>query len=211
MLRRLTVFLVLLAVLGAGCNSGFRTKERVRADLLSYLQKAGFNTQTLVVEVTQVSFDRNVAHLTVAFRPPGATNIHDSMTMNYTMELRGGHWQVTGRADSQGHGMGQGMAQGGQLPAGHPAVTGPGGSGMPGQGAGQPMQLPEGHPALESMPPATPQGQQLPPGHPKVANPTPTGAPRSKLDWRGGEYNNHKSPQLLAREIPGYSPTGLSG
>lgn len=204
-----------LAVWEAGCNSGLKSKERVRADLLAHLQKAGFNTQTLVVEITQLQFAGNVAHLAVSFRPPGSGNVHDAMTMNYTMELRDGHWTVTGRGDSQGHGMGQGMPGaagdgGAPLPSGHPAVSGQSGAGMmPGQGMGQPMQLPEGHPSLQSMPPATPPAQSTPPGHPKTVNPPPAAgsAPRSSLDQRGRGGNL----PLLARELPVRTRTGLAG
>lgn len=190
-----------------------KTKEKVREDLMTHLRKAGFNTQTLEVDVTKVAFEKNVAHASVSFRPRGSTNIHDSMVMNYTMEIRDGHWLVTGRADSSGHGMGQTMARAGQagaLPAGHPQVSTQDGLGAPAPGTQPQFNLPPGHPALQSMPPANNATQPLPPGHPQFGPPAqstapstpPTGTPQSSL----------ASPRdaLLAGEFPPFWPTGLA-
>jgi len=192
-----------------------KTREKVREDLMTHLQKAGFNTQTLEVDVMKVTFEKNVAHASVSFRPRGATNIHDSMVMNYTMEIRDGHWMVIGRSDSSGHGMGQAMAAAGQagaVPAGHPQVSGQSGMGAPSAGAPPQFDLPPGHPALESMPPASNAAQPLPPGHPNVAkpahSPAPTGTPQSSLtpNSRLGSWNHLR----LAATFPGARPTGLA-
>jgi hypothetical protein len=192
-----------------------KTREKVREDLMTHLQKAGFTTQTLEVDVMKVTFEKNVAHASVSFRPRGATNIHDSMVMNYTMEIRDGHWMVIGRSDSSGHGTGQAMAgagQAGALPAGHPQVSAQGGMGVPAAGAPPQFDLPPGHPALESMPPASSAAQPLPPGHPNVAKPAqsaaPSGTPQSSLtpNYRLGSSNH----LVLGAAFPAALPTGLA-
>jgi len=147
---------------------------------MTHLQNAGFNTQTLEVDVTRVTFEKNLAHASVSFRPRGSSNIHDSMVMNYSMEIRDGHWVVTGRSDSGGHGTGLSMAgagPGSALPAGHPQVSTLDGMGAPGAGTQPQFNLPPGHPALESMPPATNSAPPLPPGHPNFAKPAQATAP----------------------------------
>jgi hypothetical protein len=131
----------------AGCGPNINTKEKVREDLLTHLQKAGLDTRALDIDITHLTFDRNKAQAAVSFRPKGVTSVHDGMTMNYTLESRDGHWIVIGRADSQGHGASQapsGVHGGGNLPPGHPQI-------QPGDGS------------------PTPAVKPLPPGHPKVS------------------------------------------
>jgi hypothetical protein len=170
-----------------------KTKEKVREGLMTHLQNAGFNTQTLNVDLTKVTFEKNIARASVSFRPRGSTNIHDSMIMNYTMELRDGHWIVTGRADSGGHAAGQSMAGAGQaFPAGHPPLSAQSGMGAPAAGTQPQFDLPPGHPALESMPPANSPSQPLPPGHPqfaKPAQPTPPSTPPQSRLHPGYEFD----------------------
>jgi hypothetical protein len=151
-LRRLSPVIAPIAVavcLLAGCGPDINTKEKVREDLLTHLQKAGLDTKALDIDITRLTFDKNKAQAAVSFRPKGVTSVHDGMTMNYTLESRDGHWVVIGRADSKGHGASQ-------APSGH---------GAPGGG-----NLPPGHPQIqpgESSPPAV--VKPLPPGHPKVS------------------------------------------
>jgi hypothetical protein len=159
----------------AACGPNIKTKEKVREDLLTHLQKAGLDTKALEIDITQVTFDKNQAHAAVSFRPKGVTSVHDGMMMSYTLESRDGHWVVTGRADSQGHGSSRPPAENGtsgapNLPPGHPPM---GGLAAPnGSPNGQnPSQLPPGHPQVQpgqgSAPPAG--AKPLPPGHPKVS------------------------------------------
>lgn len=118
------------------------------------------------IDVSQVTFDKDHARAAVSFRPKGATNIHDGMTMNYTMKSQNGHWVVIGRADSQGHGdpqsLGGAGSAGGGLPEGHPQITSPDDTGSP--------PLPPGHPQIPGGSAAPSDGvKALPPGHPKIS------------------------------------------
>jgi hypothetical protein len=200
-IQRLILPTAILVCLATGCSSGMKTKEKVREGLMTHLQNAGFNTRTLEVDVAKVTFEKNLAHASVSFRPLGSTNIHDAMVMNYAMEIRDGHWVVTGRSDSGGHGMGQAMAgagPGGALPAGHPQVSTRDGMGGPAVGTQPQINLPPGHPSLDSMPPANTSAQPLPPGHPNFAKPAPSTAPATPS---GTPQSRLKSPGL---ERPGY-------
>jgi hypothetical protein len=150
--------LALLLGLLAGCGSDVKTKERVESDLKTHLEKVGLDVNRLDVSVTEVTFDKDTARATVAFNPKGASNIHDGIVMHYLLEDKGGHWVVTGRSDSQGHGMG-GPSASPSLPAGHPPM-----------GGDTPMAnptMPPGHPPVPGSPSPS-DSQALPPGHPKV-------------------------------------------
>jgi hypothetical protein len=181
-LRRLNpVFASVLAAFGlvllASCGPNIQTKEKVREDMLAHLQKAGLQTNAMDIDVTQVTFDKNRAHATVSFRMKGASNIHDGMTMNYTLESRDGHWVVIGRADSQGHGSSVPRADlNGRLPPDHPplgALSAPKGMGVAPSGMGAPSDikpLPPGHPAVGDPGAPTPSDvKPLPPGHPNAS------------------------------------------
>ncbi|MGA7414485.1 MAG: hypothetical protein WBW33_28710 [Bryobacteraceae bacterium] len=157
--------LTLLLGILAGCGSDIKTRDHVQSDLRTHLQKVGLDVDRLDVSVTAVAFDKNTAHATVTFSPKGAANVHDGITMNYTLEAKDGHWVVVGRADSQGHGMG-GPSSNPNLPAGHPPM----GPGTPFGDPKMPSQqqpLPPGHPQVQGTPSPS-NGQALPPGHPKV-------------------------------------------
>ena len=156
----LTVFLGILA----GCGSNIKTKERVQSDLKTHLEKVGLDVNRLDVSVTEVAFDKNMAHATVTFSPKGATNVHDGILMHYTFEDKDGHWVVVGRGDSQGHGMG-GPSGNPNIPADHPAL-GPD-TPMANPQMPPPQSLPPGHPQVQAAPSPS-NSQTLPPGHPKV-------------------------------------------
>jgi hypothetical protein len=124
-----------------------QTKEQVRSDLVDYLSgKVGLDMKGLDVDVSKVTFAGNQAHATVSFREKNNRAIDSGMVMQYTLEPKDGHWVVTGRADSQGHGFG-GTAADQTLPPGHPPVQ------------QSPRQLPPGHPSVDKMDAAAPAGE----------------------------------------------------
>jgi hypothetical protein len=102
--------------------------------------------KVLDVDVTKVTFSDGQAHATVSFHQKNDPSINGGMEMLYTLGQKSGHWVVTGRADSHGHGF-SGSANGQGLPSGHPPL----------------QQVPPGHPSVDKMqstpPSADSQGQ----------------------------------------------------
>jgi hypothetical protein len=136
----------------AACTKDIQTTEAVRQAILDYLRartaEIGIDMNNIDVKVTSVSFEQDVARVSVAFVPkngPGGAG----MAMNYVLDRKGDKWAVRGRQSdpSNPHGGGQALPgtqalPGGQMPPGHPGV---GGQSPPGQPAGQ---LPPGHPSV---------------------------------------------------------------
>ena len=120
------VALLLAALVLAGCSDHLKTKEKVQEAILHRLETStGLDMKSLDVNTTSVTFDKNMAHATVAFHPKGDPNVNSGMVMKYTLEDRDGKWVVVNVADSQGHGMtGHGASSQTDLPPGHPPVTG---------------------------------------------------------------------------------------
>lgn len=142
---RLAFASLLLGLVFLSCGSGMQSKEKVRADLTEYLStKVGLDMKALDVDVTKVTFEDGKAHATVSFHQKNNPAIDSGMVMQYTLAPKGGHWVVTGRADSQGHGF-SGSANDQSLPQGHPPL----------------QQLPPGHPSVDKMQssPAEPPSQ----------------------------------------------------
>lgn len=129
-----------LAVFLTGCGQDIQNKEAVKKGVIEYLTKrqgqTGLNMDSMNVEVSSVTFRKDEAQATVSFAPkqggPGG------MSMSYTLERKGDHWEVKGRSAAPGnvHGGGDVMpgaggpaggtappAAGGALPADHPPVT----------------------------------------------------------------------------------------
>jgi hypothetical protein len=79
--------------------------------------------------------------------------------MNYTLERQGNEWHIKSRAQSE---LQKHAAQAPQAPA-----DGGAGSMQPPPGAAQ-GQLPPGHPSMSGGSAGASSGQQLPPGHPPV-------------------------------------------
>lgn len=117
-----TLGLLAGVVLLAGCNRGVESKEAVRQAVIDHLAKrAGLNVSSMQIDVSAVSFRKDEADATVVFRAKGG-DAGQSMTMNYTLERKGGRWVVKGRAEGgTPHGAGV-QAPGGQMPEGHPPV-----------------------------------------------------------------------------------------
>ena len=123
-MKRLALWVAVLAL--AGCNRGIESKEAVRQAIIDHLSKrSDLNIGSMNVEVTSVSFKPNEAVAMVAFSPRG-TAAGQGMSMRYTLEKQGSQWVVKGRADSgqEPHGAGPPPAPSGDLPAGHPPVSG---------------------------------------------------------------------------------------
>ena len=117
-------------ILVAGCNRGLESKEAIRQAVIDHLAtRSNLNVASMQVEVTSVSFREDGADATVSFRAKGA-DAAAGMTMNYALEKKGNRWVVKSRRETGAtpHGsmedaMPEGMPSG-ELPAGHPPVTG---------------------------------------------------------------------------------------
>ncbi|HEX4170734.1 MAG TPA: hypothetical protein VHZ55_35185 [Bryobacteraceae bacterium] len=153
---RLAAALLLFTGFLASCRNDLQSKEKVQAAILARLQKStGLDLNSLDVNTTSVSFDRNLAYATVAFHPKGDPSVNSGMVMKYTLEQRDGQWAVVKVGDSQGHGL-----QG-------PGMTGHGGAGAD--------QLPPGHPPLDG---AAPDGGRLNPHASGTGQESPNGQVR---------------------------------
>jgi hypothetical protein len=108
----------------AGCIRAVESKEAVLQAVLDHLAKrADLNLSSMQVDVVAVSFRQNEADATVAFRAKGSQG-GPSMTMNYTLEKKAGHWVVKGRTETGGTPHGAAGQTPGGLPSGHPQVGG---------------------------------------------------------------------------------------
>lgn len=121
---RVLCLMVGIVLLG-GCNRGVENKEAVRQAVIDHLaNRAGLNVASMQVDVSAVSFRKDEADATVVFRSKGG-DPGQSMTMNYTLERKGGRWVVKGRSESgMPHGAAGTPPPGGQMPQGHPPVGG---------------------------------------------------------------------------------------
>lgn len=93
---------------------------------LANQQKAtGLDLQNMDVTTTNVTFDNNQAHATVAFHLKGDPNLTSGMTMQYTLQAENGKWVVTKVGNSSGHSMmnPMGGGTGTTLPPGHPSIN----------------------------------------------------------------------------------------
>lgn len=127
-----------VAILLVSCGNDLKSKEKVQAAILDRLEnKTGLDLKALDVSTTSLSFEKNLAYATVAFHPKGDTSVSHGMEMKYTLEERGGKWQVVNVADPHGNGTKPPSGMDNQLPPGHPAVedVNPGGMGKGQAGA----------------------------------------------------------------------------
>jgi hypothetical protein len=138
----------------ASCSKDIQNEEAVRQGVLDYLRgrtaQIGIDMNNIDVKVTSVSFEKDVARTSVAFTPkngPGG----GGMSMSYVLDRKGEKWVVRGRQSDPANPHG-----GGQVLPG--VQGGPGADGVP-RG-----ELPPGHPGVSGQAP----GGQLPPGHPSV-------------------------------------------
>lgn len=118
-----TPSLFVVVVFLAACSKDIQNTEAVRQGVVDYLQQrtgeTGLDVNSLVVTVSSVSFEQDVARATVAFSPKSAPGV-TGMSMNYVLDRKGDKWVVKGRQINPGtpHGAEQ-------MPPGHP-TTGPG-------------------------------------------------------------------------------------
>jgi hypothetical protein len=122
-LRRLAALLGAMVLLAA-CGQNIKSKEKVQEAILNRLKtNSGLNLETLDVTTTAVSFEKNIAHATVAFHPKNDSRVNSGMVMTYTLENRGGKWAVVKVGDSHGRSLSGEEPRGAeQLPPGHPPV-----------------------------------------------------------------------------------------
>ncbi len=116
----------------ASCSRGIETKEAVRQGIIDHLStQTGLNVNAMQIDVTSLSFRKDEADATVAFRPKGSSGTSAGMTMGYTLERKGNRWVVKGRRDAAGspHGGGGEMPMAkpadpnSPLPPGHPSTS----------------------------------------------------------------------------------------
>lgn len=118
------------------CARDIQNQAAVKQGVLDYLNQrqaqTGLDMKLMQVDVTSVTFQKDTALATVAFRPKSGAGPGEAMQMSYTLERKGDKWVVKNRAQQGGanpHGSdnlllpppaaGQGTPQ---MPAGHPPV-----------------------------------------------------------------------------------------
>jgi len=142
----------------AGCSRhNIDTLDAVKQGVIRDISKS-VNVAAMDVNVVSVSFRDKEADAVVSFAPKGGTAAQ-GLTMNYTLERQGNEWHIKSRAQSE---LQKHAAQAQQTPA-----DGGAGSIQPAPGAAQ-GQLPPGHPPLSGGSAGASGGQQLPPGHPPL-------------------------------------------
>lgn len=124
MVSRPFAALLVAIVLLAACGPNIKSKEKVQEAIVNRLEtNSGLDLRKLDITTTNVSFDKNMAYATVAFRQKGDSSLRSGMVMTYTLENRGGKWAVVKVGDSHGRSMaGQSPTAAGGLPPGHPPL-----------------------------------------------------------------------------------------
>lgn len=143
-MKRLALLTVCVSLLAA-CSRNIQTTEAVHDGVVAYLSgiasKTGLDMNSMQVDVTAVSFQRDEARATVSIRPKSVQN-SAGMQIVYTLDRKGDKWVVRGPGEASGsaHGAPPPITdEKAPLPAGHPPV---GGSAPPSG------TLPEGHPPI---------------------------------------------------------------
>jgi hypothetical protein len=119
-----------MLVLAACSRKNIENKEAIRQAVIEYLTsrqaQTGLDMSTMDVNVTAMTFERDTARATVAFK---IKNSDAGMNLNYTLDRKGDKWVVQARQDNgKGHGVvlpeGSADDKAGSeaLPPGHPAV-----------------------------------------------------------------------------------------
>jgi hypothetical protein len=113
---------VAAGLLLAACGRNINNTEAVRQGVVDYLNsrqsQTSLDMNAMQVDVTSVSFSKDEAHATVAFRLKNSSSPGEAMSMNYTLERKGGKWVVKNRREAgSGHG---GMPETPAMPPGHP-------------------------------------------------------------------------------------------
>ena len=129
--------LVAAALLLAACaRKNIENKDAIRQAVVEYLSanqaKTGLDMSAMDVDVTAMTFERDTARATVAFK---VKNGDAGMQFNYTLDRQGDKWVVKPNPDAAAHGAalpgntmpgnndsGTDPLPAGQLPPGHPAI-----------------------------------------------------------------------------------------
>lgn len=111
-----------------GCAGDLQTKDAVRQAVIDHLSARkglDLDLSAMVVDVTSVMFRADEAEATVAFRPRGGSASGGDMQMRYTLARNGSRWVVKSKAGGE-HGAASPppAASGGELPPGHPPMSG---------------------------------------------------------------------------------------
>ena len=118
----------LLCALLCACSRDIQNSDAVRAGVIEYLtsnqSKIGLDPNLMQIDVTTVSFQKDQARATVAFRPKQGGDGAAPMMMGYALDRKGNKWVVRGRLENgmNPHGADPNAAPQGQLPPGHPPV-----------------------------------------------------------------------------------------
>jgi hypothetical protein len=77
-------------------------KEAVRQGVIDFLKLKGAlqPEDTLKIEITNLTFQRDEAHATVSFEAP-STRTEGGMLIDYVLQRKGDRWVVTGRQDAR--------------------------------------------------------------------------------------------------------------
>lgn len=125
--------LLALAAILAACSKNIQNTEAVRSAVLDYLAsrsgQTGLNMAQMQVDITAVSFEKDVARTTISIKPKSATS---GMTMSYTLDRSGDKWVVRPSANPHPGAMPEGamppgtkappIPPGASMPAGHPPI-----------------------------------------------------------------------------------------
>jgi hypothetical protein len=99
------------ALMLAGCTKNIQNPEAVKQGVMDYLKERastmGLNMGAMDANVTSVSFEKDVAHASVAFVVKGAPG-GGGMSMDYVLDRKGDKWVVRGRQVSPGNAHGAG-------------------------------------------------------------------------------------------------------
>jgi hypothetical protein len=137
---RISLYVLAAALLLASCNRAPESKDAVRAAVMDHLAKnTGLDVSSMTVDVGDVKFEGDKAMAAVSFRPKSSPDA--GMTMNYSLERRGGKWVVAKRPEGGGHGGGMPPPQPGtEMPSGQPPAGADKGAAS--------SELPAGHPPV---------------------------------------------------------------
>jgi hypothetical protein len=130
-----------------GCGKNINNKEAVKAAIVKRVAKTGFDTSSMQVNVTNVSFHDQDAVATVAFVPSGGAP-QSAVTFKYNLHRQNDEWVATG------------LAQGGTNMPAHAGAA---------SGGEAPADTTHGVPV--PMPAPGDTAKPLPPGHPPVGQP----------------------------------------
>jgi hypothetical protein len=119
--------LLVAVLLLSACAHDINNKDALRAAIVEHLtarqEKTGLSMASFDIEIGSMSFQKDQATATVAFKPKAGG---EGMQMPYAFERKGDKWIVKSRLESGpgGHGSGQELppASGAPLPPGHPKL-----------------------------------------------------------------------------------------